>query len=362
MNGISAAAALDLVATTLNEIPRGSFTQTLALNAYPVCDRIFGSSGRITADGGQSGREWRIRLTENESARGTRLYATQTYNQVDVMATLVEPWYMHEASYLIETAEVARNRGAARIVKLVKTRRDACYESIANFFERRGLLCPDSASDDLNPRGLLFHCRGLAAGQVDPVGGFNGTTAIYRDGTTTSLVGGLDATIAKNARLRNWAFTHNGAMDPGLLRQLRTAIMRVGFRPPRSMKLDGPNTVVDRSRFTIFWQQAIGEAYSDLVNTGPDDRNGNASPFWGDLPFGPVETVSTPALDNESNVPILGVNHNTTRVCVMSGQWLVEDEPIRSPTQRRLLVNGIDSQYTITNDNPRVNFIGHTPR
>lgn len=361
MNGITASSALDLVTTTLNDIPRGSFIQTFAYNSYPICETLFGS-GRIAADSGSQGVERRIRLVENESARGTRLYASQSYAQIDTMGTFNENWVMHEAAYTIETAEVARNLGAAQIVDLVRTRRDACYESVANYFENRGMLPPDSATDDLNPRGLLFHIRPLGTSAIDQVGSFGGTTAVFRDGATTSLVGNrLDATDPKNSRLRNWAATFNGVVDPLLIRQLRTAINRTGFRPPRNMKLTGGETT-NRSKFTIMWSQPLAEQYADYVNSGPDDRNGNASPFYGDLPFGPVDTVGVPILDNISYTPIIGVNLNFTKVVGLKGNWMVEDEPVRSPQQRRVMVMGIDSQYTVVCENPRANFILHTPR
>jgi hypothetical protein len=361
MNGISASQALDLIRTTLNDIPRGKFTQTFALNSYPVCEALFGS-GRISSSGGARGRDRQIRLADNESARGTRLYASQAYTQVDVMGTLFEPWIMHEASYVIETGEIHRNAGGARIVDLVKTKRDACYESIANYFERRGILPPDNQADDLNPKGLLFHLRPLGANVVDPVGGFNGTTAIYGDGSTTTLVGtNLDATQTRNNRLRNWVATHGGQVDPLLIRQMRTAVNRVGFKPPKNMKLSGGDTT-STAMFSIMWSELLSEQYADLVNAGPDDRNGNASPFWGDLPFGPVSTKAVPVLNSISYNPIMGVNLNETKCVALEGQWLVEDEPVRSATQRRVIVNGIDTQYTITCDNPRANFLLHTPR
>jgi len=361
MNGLSASAALDLVTTTLNEIPRGDFIQTFRYSSYPVCEMLFGS-GKISADSGSIGVERRIRLVENESARGTRLYASQSYAQVDAMDFFVEPWVMHEASYVIETSEIARNTGAAQIVNLVKTRRDSCYESVANYFERRGILPPDSATDDLNPKGLLFHVRPLGTNAVDPNGSFGGTTAVYLDGTTTTMVGGrLDATAPRNSRLRNWAATHNGTIDPQTIRTLRTAVNRTGFKPPRNMKFSGGDTT-NRSKFAIMWGQPYAEQYADFVNAGPDDRNGNASPFWGDLPFGPVDTVAVPVLDDISYAPIVGINMNMTKVVGLKGSWLVEDEPVRSPDQRRVIVNGIDSQYAIMTENPRANFIIHAPR
>lgn len=361
MNGITTATALDLATTTLNELGRGSFTSTLRYQSYPLAERLFGRRLK-NITGGATGAERRIRLRENETARGTRMYATKTYRQTDLMATLLFPWVRTTADYVTEVSEMRRNKGGARIVDLIKTRREGAYESLANYFETRGFTTPDTPTDDLNPMGLLGHIVPLATGQVDPVGGFNGVTTTFGDGQTSTLIGGLDRNIAANSRLRNWAFSHDGAITPALIRQLRTAIARVGFRAPSGWKLGtGADTTQQRSSmFTIFWNQILADAYADYVNNGPDDRNGNASPFFGDLPFGPVDTVGTPALDGVARSPILGVNFGQIEVAVCDGAWMVENEPMVHPEQHTTLLYNIDCEFTIRNHNPRAHFVGCT--
>jgi hypothetical protein len=352
--------AIDLVKTTLDDLERQSFTETFQHQRYAVCEGLF-MSDRLPSDGGAVGRQKRIRISSTENAHGTRLFATGQLSIKDIMQTLNWPWVMHEAGMAYETEEVARNKGSAQIVDLVKTRRSGMWEDICNYFERRGMMTPDSSSDDLNPQGLLFHARMLADNAVDTVGGFNGMYAVYQDGTETTTVGGIDASTAKFSRLRNWAWTHDGFVDSTFLRQLRTAINRVNWRPPQMGRFQNPKTAA-MNNYRIYWQQSFSEQYQELVNAGPDDRDGNASPYWGDLPYGPVDTVSTPVLDGVANSPVIGIDHSTTKVVVMRGRWMVEDEPLRDPSNHRIFNMWFDSSYLVCCDDPRRNFCGHTVR
>jgi len=358
---INTTTAMDLVKTTLDNLETQDYSETFAYQRYAVCEGLF-QSNRVPVSGGATGRQRRVRLGTEENARGTRLFATGALTVGNVMQTMYEPWVMFEAGMAYEVTEIARNRGAAQIVDLVKTRRSAMWEDICNYFERRGMLGPDSSTDDLNPKGLLFHCRMLNTGVSDPSGGFNGTYGIFQDGTSTQTVAGLDSSNTDFGRLRNWAWTHSGTLDAATLRQLRVAINRVNWRPPKMGKYAGKAKETDYKQFRVYWPQTFGEQYQEIVNAGPDDREGNFSPFWGDLPYGPVETVSTPVLDGVANYPIIGVDHGFTKVYASAGRWMVENDPLTDPTNHRIFNIWYDCDYLIACDEPRRNFVGHTVR
>lgn len=358
---INSTTAIDLVKTTLDHLEYGDFTETFALQRYPVCEGFF-QKGRLDASGGgATGYQRRTRLDVNENSRGTRLYKTGALLRKDIMQTLYFPWVMHETGMIYEVDEINRNKGSAQIVDIVQTERSGMWEDCANYFERRGMLGPDSSTDDENPQGLLFHARFLGTGVTDPVGGFNATKGLYGDATDTTNVGNIDSSIAKFSRLRNFAATHNGVCDMQFLRQLRTAINRVGWRPPKLGTYKNPQAQT-YSNFKVHWNQNFAEQYMEIVNSGPDDRNGNASPFWGDMPYGPVDTVSTPVLDSISNTPVIGIDFNSTKVITVRGRWLVPDEPMRDPTNHRVINFWYDSTYAIVCKDPRRNFNLHTVR
>lgn len=366
-NGISAGSpvinsttAIDLVKTTLDKLEKKGFTETFKYRRYPVTENLF-QSNRLPVDGGATGVQKRIRLDAIENSQGTRLFATGQLQVKDVTQTMQHSWVMHEAGMAYETEEIARNSGDSEIVNLVTVRRSAMWEDICNYFERRGLITPDASDDDLNPQGLLMHARMLGLNEEDTVGGFNGTTAVYQDGTTSTLVGGLDASVAKFNRLRNFAFTHNGVVDGTMLRQLRTAISRVDWRPP-TMGQFANARAAQVNQLKMYWQQSFSEQYGEIVNAGPDDRDGNASPYWGDLPYGPVDTISTPVLDGVANSPVIGIDHSVCGVVVLRGRWMVKDEPIRDPNNHRVFNVWYDSTYLIRCTDPRRLFCGHTKR
>lgn len=361
MAGITIAQAGDLLTTTLARMPRGQFTNTIKHQYYALCERLFGD-GKIRAKGGTR-FEKRIRLRENESARGLRLFQSVSRTVVDVMSRLAAEWCHAEGSASWDVRELMMNESDAedQIIELIETRRQGAYESLANFFEDRGFLTPGSATDDLNPLGVAYWVRPLGTGVTDPIGGHNGTTAVFQDATTSALIGGQDATLAENSRLRNWAATvPTGEITPATMDLIRVACRRTNFRNPAGFRLR-ENRRVARKR-CIYWSQDQADQYARLVNLGPDDRNGNLSPYSGDLPFMDCDTAGASALDNVANSPIYGVNHNHLYVVALKGAWMQEDKPVRDRDQRHVYTMGIDSSYQIFCDNPRAMWVIHTPR
>lgn len=357
--GLSATQNLALLATTLNHYERDNFTSTFARDKYTVLAHML-RRNKLRKGTGAEGYELNIRVDENYSARGTRMYAKSTATQTDTIRRCLFPWVIDEASYVIESREMARNKGGARLVDLIKAREEECAESIANRLESAFLLPPANATDDLNPQGLMFHLRKLGTGQQAPTGGFFGQTALYGDGTTTNLFGGRhDTTLARNSRLANYVFTHNGVFDSTLKRQLRRAMEKSEFRAPSGIA----NLPASAPRdFAILLPDDLYFQYEDAVNSGPDDKQGNMVRFFGDLPFGPSVIKRTPSLNDVADVSILGVDFNSIELAVLEGQWMVKDEPTRAEGTRTTFVVGIDSQYAVVNRNPRGTFIGHTPR
>ena len=360
-SGITIAQAGDLLTTTLARMPRGKFINTIKYQNYALCERFFGD-GKIRAKSGTR-YEMRTRLRENESARGVRLYQSVSRDVIDVMSRLWAEWCHAEGHASWDSRELLMNEGDSedQILELIDTRRQGAYESMANFFEERGFFTPMNSSDDLNPLGVAYWVRPLGSAVTDPIGGFNGITAVYQDGTTTTTIGGQDANLLDNARLRNWAATiPSGEITPGVMDLIRVGMRRTNFRNPTGFKLR-ENSGAKRKR-CIYWSQDQADQYTRLVNLGPDDREGNLSPFSGDLPFMDADTCGAPILDNVANSPIYGINHNHLYVVTLKGAWMQEDKPVRDRDQRQVWTMGLDCSYQIFCDNPRSQFVIHTPR
>jgi len=282
-------------------------------------------------------------------------------SRVQVMAMMAAEWFHHEGKIMYDVRELAMNASdEERVIEWIKTQQDAEMEEICNYWELNGFLAPTSAGDTRFPLGMKYWIRGLGSGVTDIRGGFNGTTAVFRNGSTSSVVGNIDAAIPANERWRNWAFTHGGSLNMQTLRSMTTAMKRTRFAPPPGMK--GSTNTSGKSKLRVYWNQQFSEDYEEIVNRGPDDRNGNASPFSGDLMYRDVQTVATPALDSEADAPILGVNHNHLYVITLQNMWMQKDKPINDVDQRHVFTQGIDSSGQIVCDNPRSCWIGHAVR
>lgn len=366
MNGITTAAALDLVTTTRNAVLGwGSFTSTFQRISYPITEIMVGK--QVRADGGAEGVTRLVRTSASNNMEGTLMYGTQSYTQQDVLTSLLYKWVIAQTSWTISTDEIARNMGNRNaLVNIQKGKREACFEGVANYFEDRLLRTKDSAADDKNPGGLMSFARMLGTGIDNPAGSYDGITQVYQDGSTDTQIGGKDAALLQNARLRNWAATFDGTITQQTIAQLYTAIRFTGFRPPRTIKLDASDATGDtkmpRPGFFIFMPTPLQDQLTQFVNAGPDDRKGNAMPFYGDIPLGPCQTVGVQAMNDLPNSPIIGINTAFTYLVSLAGQWLLEDVARIHPNMPRVILNPIFATYTPVCENPRANFCLHTRR
>jgi hypothetical protein len=366
--GQTVPAGTDLLASTMNAmIPE--IRRLFSLRRYSVLQSLLITpSGKIEYDGGAYGIEQRLEVADNNgAARGNRLFGTSTYVQGDYIKVCITPWVIDETTWQYDERMMARNRGnPQQIVRLMDTEMQTSLRGLLNRLEAQFLGTPANASDDLSHTGLLWWCRGLNTGVSSPGGGYNGIYAPYGDGTYTPHISRgntqCDASDPTNTRLRGWAFTHDGTFSPLLVRQMRYALQQSEWQAP--LFFNGIQGEPDRqwAQFRIHWDDNFNAAYADAVNSGPDDRNGNISPFYGDLKFGPAMTVATPSLNNIATRPILGVNYAQTRLRTMAGEWLAKSPAIRDGNQPTVCKQLIWCQSAVHCDDVRSNWIGHARR
>lgn len=340
MPGVTISQLGDLLSTTLEKLPRGEFEVAFKYQSYPICDQWFRRYKRRVASG--KSISMRVQLKTNGSARHVLLYEPTPNNQVDTMSEIEADWVHAEAKMHYEAHEVDMNRAPARLVDLVKERRIAAYMDIADEIEAKAWEVPQSSTDKRYPLGVPYWINFLDAGQVDSTGGFNGKTAIYGNGSTTTTVGGIDGSLSANERWRNWAATYSGVVDMALIDTLRRGLRRVNFRPPMSVRdmYRGPS-----SQLRIYSDQDRADEYERLVNAGPDDRNGDLNPFGGILTFKRIPWIAVPSLDGVSYTPIFFLNHRFFFPYVLRDWWMKEDTPVRDREQRHVFTVGIDCSY-----------------
>lgn len=354
-DGLTADQIPDLVMSTLPTFhDRRNIEAAFVLQKYYFIDEVF-TKDRIKKQSGRS-IEWRIVLEGNGTARHSGLYATRDRKKKDVIRTGYQRWVYADAEAYYESHELTMNSGEAEIANYIQTQYFAAYKDLADELEKKAPLAPNSSDDDENPHGFGWWICMLNSGVTDYVGQFGGITSRYQDATTSTVQGGIDASI--ETMWRNWAANHNG-MNLQTTDTIRRGMVFADFRPPRVVEdiYTGP-----AAKNRLFSSLAYQVDYERLVNMGPDDRNGDLSPFKGVLNFRGVMWIGLPSMENLSYNPIYCINFSHFIPVVHSKWWMYEDTPLRDVDQRHVYVQGMDCQYNYFCNNKRqVGFVVHEP-
>lgn len=347
-SGISNADLLDLVATTLPNLPSLEFEVALQYQNYNVCNQWF-QADKVQSEGGTS-IERNIILDTSGNARHVRLYQKTPINVSDVHHKITAPWCQVQTHWSIERREMLRNRGKAKFIDLLKTRRVDATVDLANLLEARAWSTPSGSDDDLNPRGLpywLSHRQAAVTATTDG-GGFSGYTAWYSGGTSTTTKGGIDGSTTANAKWRNWAAAYT-AINADFVKRMRRAFHATSFTSPMLARdlISGP-----ASKFRIYMGLNELTEYEDLVTNANDNIGKDLDPFHGVTTFRRVPILYAPQLDDFSigasataTAPIYAVNHAHFYPIVQSGDWMREDGPHMDVEQHNVMTTFIDGSY-----------------
>lgn len=366
MPGLTIASLTGLLNTTLPDLKKQKFVGSQALQSYPIAEKFVMASG---AGGTGKTYEYRLRLQPNTGAtRAVNMYQATTAQRSPAPVVASVPWAIYENKGIIyDLRELSLNTGAAKIISIYESDRDANYEDIASRFENDMIGLPTPVSGD-TPQKLLplyYWARpsmnSSGTYQALPAGGFNGTYIKWADGSTPSaIVAGQDCSTAANSRMRNWVFTHDSVMNRTLAAQIRKANNYTRFRafPQRIGE-------IMMGSVSIFMNQTLHEDYLDLINAGPDDRetgNGTADifPFQNGTIAG-ASIVRTPSLDSDALVPIFGVRMDAGRMRRKDDFWFLEGKPREKPDAHNVVYIPIDvmGQFVVENIREGI-WLGHT--
>jgi hypothetical protein len=347
--GVSNDALLDLIATTLPNLPRMDFEVALEYQMYPVCNQWF-QGDKVQIESGTS-IERNIILDTSGNARHVRLYQKTPIGVADVHHKITAPWVQVQTHWSAERRELLRNRAPARFIDLLKGRRIDAMLDLADLLEVRAWSTPSSASDDLNPRGLpywlSFREDDVAASTDD--GGFSAYTVRYAGGTTSTTKGGIDGST--ETKWRNYASVYT-AVNADFVKRMRRAFHATRFVSPTIVK-DLRTGPASKNRLHMGLDEL--SEYEDLVTSANDNLGRDLDPFHGMTTFRRVPIIYTPQLDDMtvessggttvSPCPVYGVNHNYFYPMVQEGDWLREEGPMKDVEQHNVLTTFVDGSY-----------------
>jgi hypothetical protein len=352
----------DLIATTLNDLPKQQFEVAWTNQKYIAC-RIY-QNDRMVIDGGNQ-IERKIMLSNTGAAHYRRMYEVDNPQIGQVMSTIKVPWTQLSTDYSWDKFEILRNKNSAKgFVNLMKTKRIDGLWSLADLIEERFWKTPTNVSDDLYPYGVPYYLRMLDADAV--TAGFNAKTIRYQDGTTGTVCAGIDANT--EAMWRNYAGVYS-AVDNALLKSIRLAIMYTQFELPPLIA--DPSNTVARAK-GIYTDFDTAAQLMDLADA-KDDRHtggevlGNIKTKDGGVTVNGLPVVYVPQLNGVTDIvtsdvtaPIYCIDFSQFVPYVHDGYWMEESEPMFDRGQHTTFTVFVDGAHNnLLLNSRKVGFVMH---
>ena len=370
MAGTKNADLIDLIATTLPNLPEQYFEVTWTNNDYEAC-RIY-QRERMEIDGGTSIKR-KVMFSPTGNARYRRLFDTDDPAVSDVMVEIDVPWCQIGTHYSWDVLEIKRNANSARgFIRLLETRRIDGLWSLADLIEERFWKTPDTLTDDLNPYGVPYYLNMLDTGVT--TAGFSGLNVVFGDRSISPICAGISTTT--EARWANWAGTYT-AVDNALLEGFRTAFTRTKFKAP--LIINDPAQTRNAAKrvycnaVTIVKLQVLADARDDfhrgkdvLGNIRIDD---GATVYLNRLPviyitqLDAAQVAPIAAANATMEVdPIYCVDFEKFIPYVQDGYWMEESEPMTDRTQHTTFTIFLDGSHNNLCVNRRqAGFVLHKP-
>lgn len=340
----------DLIAITLNDLPKQYFEVTWDNQDYEAC-RIY-QTERMVVDGGPQ-IERKLMLDHLGSARYRRLFDTDEPTVGDVIQTIKVPWTQIGTNYSWDKDEIRRNKNTAKgFISLLKTRRIEGLWSLAELIEDRFWKTPTSATDDLYPYGVPYYINMIDADESTNTSGFYGQTIRYQNASTGTVCAGLDANVY--TKWKNYAAVYT-AIDNAFLKQVRLAFMYTRFKAPLILNDPAQKRSAAKRFYTHFSNVAelmdLADAKDDRV-TGKDvlgnlrvDDGGlvtiNRLPV---VPIPQLNAVTDPETGDETD-PLYCLDFTKFIPYVQEGKWLEESEPMVDRGQHTTFTVFLDGSH-----------------
>lgn len=350
-------ALLDLIATTLADLPKGEFEVMWDSQRFEINNVLKQNARQI--DGGTSIVR-NVVLDETGNAKYRRLYDVDLPSVENVQKQITVPWCQLSTDYSWDVLELKRNQSTAKgFINLLKSRRTERLWGFAELIERRGWLTPTNASDTLFPNGIPYYLNVADNGVTTD--GFQGKTIRYTDGSTGTLCAGLDGSV--EAKWRNYAGVYT-KVDNGLLRKMRTAAMLTQFNPPAFIQSPGSDAEGPVKR--LYAGDRVCTELMDLADkrddaNTPKDLVGKVLVNQdGGVYFNRMPLVFVPQLSSASFSPIYAVDWSKMQALVQEGYWMEESKPMTDRAQHTTITVYLDGCHQFLCTNRRsVGFVMH---
>ncbi len=302
--------------------------------------------------------EYRVLLGHDGSARMVDIMQPTVRNYVEKVQKASAPWVIAEGTVTWDEALASFFSTDAELIDYMQTRWFLGVQSHIDLLEEQGFAVPDDANDTKNARGVPYWVNFLDSGVTDYTGGFNGKTAIWGDGTTTTNIGGIDKST--ETMWRNWACNYSGTVDASLLDAIELSLHFTNFKLPKDVQqYSSKNPNVQRRIFSGITHAA---QYQRLRNMGNDDRNGDVRPFGflGNKTFSGVEWNGMASLEARTYSPIYVLDMPNFFPFVKTGWYMRRTKALNSREQPLTYSSFLYTHFNFACQMPRNQAVFHT--
>lgn len=343
--GVKNSALVDLIATTLADLPKQEFEVQWDNQDYEFC-RIY-QNERMQVDGGTDIQR-KVMLDNTGNARYRRPFDTDTPTVGDVMHTITVPWTQIGTNYSWDKIEILRQKNSAKgFIDLMKVRRIDGLWSLADLIEERAWLTPTSESDDLYPFGVPYYLPVYTdtSGTLNSGAGFNGKAIGFQDGTYTYSCAGINANT--EPKWRNYTALYT-AVNNALLKSFRTAFWTTKFKAPLIVNDPQNKRTAAKRIYTDIGTVTDLQGFADLKDDnhqGKDVLGNLKMDDTGLVYINRLPVIPIPELSTASYSPIYCVDFSKFIPFVQEGYWMDEGEAMTSREQHTTFTVYLDGAH-----------------
>lgn len=338
MSGVSNADLLDLLKVTTSRYSwEGDFELLLTEHSTPALNTML-SKEHVLVTGGVD-RTWNVQYRSNGEAKAVLINEVTDPAILSVQVQAVVPWRQYQTDWSINRQEMLRNKGRSKIIDLVKSRRLAGLQDMADLLEVDLWAAPPSITDEYKVYGVPYW---FPKASSNGASGFNGQNPTAGDGGSFATCANIDASSSTYSKWRSyqasWA-NDDIAVNPADLAEIRRMFRQLKFISP--VLIEGQVNAPARSIRYYSNDTVIGS-----LETAGDARNDqlgfDVARAAEIIAIKKVPVLYASRLDSDTENPLYGINHRHFKVMVLKGDYFRENEPMNDVRRHNTFTTYMD--------------------
>lgn len=237
-----------------------------------------------------------------------------------------------QTHFVYDTIEERQNGGKEQYWKLMTERAEIAHLEHAQTWSLKLNQPTKDTSDPLwaNWNNIFAVVSPTAIGVVDYLGNFSGSQITNDDGTTTSTIFNIDASLPRNFNHRSYNCNRNGTLDSSELQRVARADLSLSFESLTGVS--STQEAVDvRGRSMKFCGKDDYMQLMRLSNLGPDNfgvtkaNTADVNRFW-HLEHNGIPVAHEPAFDTISFKPFVGLNSEQVYGEIIGGMFMDQSD------------------------------------